>query len=90
MGGDVRGGRIYGQYPDSLRNPMGTVDGRTTRLEASGSGRGRLIPTTSVDEYCAELALWYGIPNDDHLRTVLPNIENFMRLGRRPPLRLFS
>ena len=89
VGGGVKGGRIYGQYPDSLRNPIGVVDGSETRLEAS-NGRGRLIPTTSVDEYNAELAMWFGIPSDENLKTILPNIENFMRLGRRAPLGILS
>jgi hypothetical protein len=40
-------------------------------------GRGRLIPTTSTDEYNAELARWFGILNDDHLEAILPNIRNF-------------
>jgi uncharacterized protein (DUF1501 family) len=66
MGGAVAGGRLYGEYPTTLR---------------SGSdrdvGRGRLIPTTSVDEYSAELALWFGITNDTRLEQVLPNIRNF-------------
>ncbi len=65
IGDSVRGGRIWGDYPTSLAlgNPLDT-------------GRGRLIPTTSVDEYAAELALWYGATNSD-LDTILPNIRNF-------------
>jgi uncharacterized protein (DUF1501 family) len=70
MGGGVQGGRVYGQYPDSLApgNPLDV-------------GRGRLIPTTSVDEYNAELALWFGLQNDSTLETVLPNIRNFYASG---------
>ena len=84
-GGAVKGGRVYGQYPENLNRPVGKVDGKTTNLE-TGGGRGRLIPTTSVDEYIAELAMWFGVPNDDNLKTVLPNIENFMTLGGSKPL----
>ena len=64
MGGAVNGGNLYGQYP-SLRsgNPLDT-------------GRGRLIPTTSVDQYFAELALWFGVGVND-LDTVLPNVRRF-------------
>jgi hypothetical protein len=40
-------------------------------------GRGRLIPTTSVDAYAAELAMWFCIGNDVTLETILPNIRNF-------------
>lgn len=64
LGGAVRGGDMYGTYPSLYEgNPLDT-------------GRGRLIPTTSVDEYFAELALWFGVPPQD-LELVLPNIRRF-------------
>jgi uncharacterized protein (DUF1501 family) len=66
MGGAVNGGRLYGHYPDSLA-PGNAID----------LGRGRLIPTLSVDEYSAELAMWFGIENDANLESILPNIRNF-------------
>ena len=70
MGGAVRGGRLHGDYPMSLapRNPLDL-------------GRGRLLPTTSVDEMAAELAIWYGIENDHQLESMLPNIRNFFSSG---------
>ena len=64
MGGAVKGGDIYGTYPSLYaNNPLDT-------------GRGRLIPTTSVDEFFAEMALWYGVQASD-LNRVLPNIGRF-------------
>ena len=64
MGGSINGGQIYGEYPSLALN---------SDLELGG---GILIPTTSTDEYFAELALWLGVqPND--LSYVLPNINNF-------------
>lgn len=66
MGGPVRGKEIFGQFPSlSLNsNPLNV------------SNRGRMIPTTSVDEMYAELALWFGVsPND--LSYILPNICHF-------------
>jgi len=67
MGGAVAGGDMYGRYPDLyLGNSLDT-------------GRGRLIPTTSVDEYFADLALWFGVPESD-LPLVLPNIGRFRSL----------
>ena len=64
MGGAVNGGRIYGDYPSLYAdNPLDT-------------GQGRLIPTTSCDEYFAELALWYGVDRSE-LSTVFPNIGRF-------------
>ncbi|GAB5559184.1 MAG: DUF1501 domain-containing protein [Synoicihabitans sp.] len=64
MGGAVRGGDIYGQVPV---------------LEINGpddTGRGRWIPTTSVDEYAATLARWFGVSDSD-MPVVLPNIGRF-------------
>lgn len=64
VGGAVTGQEVYGTYPDLYQdNPLDT-------------GRGRLIPTTSCDEYFAELACWFGVQPGD-LATVLPNIGNF-------------
>jgi len=64
MGGDVQGQRIFGQYPDLfLGNSL-------------DSGGGRIIPTTSCDEYFAELALWFGASSGD-LDQIFPNIGNF-------------
>ncbi|MEM1328272.1 MAG: DUF1501 domain-containing protein [Bacteroidota bacterium] len=66
VGGAVNGQDIYGQYPNLglADNPLNLSD------------RGTLIPTTSVDAYFAELALWFGVsPND--LATIFPNIGRF-------------
>ncbi|MBT8041606.1 MAG: DUF1501 domain-containing protein [Pontiella sp.] len=71
LGGSVNGGAIYGEYP----------------VLATGSnwdiGRGRLLPTTSVDEYCAELASWFGVPSAE-LGTIFPNCENFFDPSATP------
>jgi uncharacterized protein (DUF1501 family) len=64
VGGAVHGGRIAGEYPDI--HPANPLD----------VGRGIYAPTTSVDEYFAELALWFGVSGSD-LATVLPNIGSF-------------
>jgi uncharacterized protein (DUF1501 family) len=37
----------------------------------------RWVPTTSVGEYSATLAKWYGISSPTDLATVLPNIGRF-------------
>ena len=78
MGGAVRGQRIFGQFPSLYEdNPLDT-------------GRGRLIPTTSVDEFFADLALWFGV-DKANLPLVLPNIERFYNLGNaQSPLGLFT
>jgi uncharacterized protein (DUF1501 family) len=66
VGGAVRGGDIYGKMPDL------TVNG------PDDTGSGRWIPTTSVDEYSATLARWFGVSDSD-LPLVLPNIGRFAR-----------
>ena len=63
--GNINGGEIYGKYPDLALNNSST-----------DLGRGRILPTTSVDQYMAELAYWYGVPNSE-ISTVIPNINNF-------------
>jgi uncharacterized protein (DUF1501 family) len=65
VGGAVKGGDLYGKMPDLTRS--GPDD--------SGS-RGNWIPTTSVDEYSATLATWFGV-SATNLPTVLPNIARF-------------
>jgi uncharacterized protein (DUF1501 family) len=66
VGGAVKGGDIFGRMPNfTLNGPDDT-------------GRGRWIPTTSVDEYSATLATWFGVSATD-LPVVLPNIGQFAR-----------
>ncbi|MGA2728950.1 MAG: DUF1501 domain-containing protein [Terracidiphilus sp.] len=64
VGGAVQGQNMYGQYPVIGVN------------QANDLGAGRLIPTTSVDQYAATLAKWFGL-SDGQIRTVLPNFGNF-------------
>jgi uncharacterized protein (DUF1501 family) len=64
VGDAVQGRDMYGTYPDLA------LDG------ADDVGGGRLIPTTSADQYAATLAKWFGIADVD-LAMVAPNIDNF-------------
>jgi len=64
MGGAVQGGDIYGRMPSLV---VGGPD---------DTGRGRWIPSTSVDQYSATLASWFGV-SSANLSTVLPNIGRF-------------
>jgi len=43
-------------------------------------GQGRLLPSTSVDQYAATLARWFGVA-DSELPGVLPNIGHFGGAG---------
>lgn len=64
MGSAVQGKRYYGTFPI-----MGI--GNSDEV-----GSGRLLPTTSVDQYAATLATWFGVSSTD-MKLVLPNIGNF-------------
>ena len=67
MGGSVRGGQIYGDVPD-----VDTGHPQYTRK------RGRLIPTTSVEQHAATLGRWFGL-DDGELATIFPNLNRFER-----------
>lgn len=64
MGGAVRGGRFYGTAPHVSIQTEDQV------------GQGRLLPTTSVDQFAATLARWFGCEPSE-LPGILPNIGNF-------------
>jgi uncharacterized protein (DUF1501 family) len=69
MGGSVVGGRFFGTYPTlALGGPNDTDSG--------SNPRGRWIPTTSVEQYAATLATWYGLAPVD-LTGVFPLIGRF-------------
>ena len=70
VGGGVRGAAFYGTPP-----PLSV--GETSAPDDQWHvGQGRLLPTTSVDQYAATLARWFGV-SDTELRDVVPNIVNF-------------
>ncbi|MEL7110213.1 MAG: DUF1501 domain-containing protein [Pseudomonadota bacterium] len=64
-GGSVQGRRIYGEIPSP-------EPGSSSYTQS----RGRLLPTTSVDQYAATLGGWFGLDSAE-LRATLPNINNF-------------
>jgi uncharacterized protein (DUF1501 family) len=66
LGGNVKGGNVYGKMP---------LPGLNVSEDA---GQGRLIPTTSVDQYAAEVAKWFGVGASD-MPLVIPNINRFDR-----------
>lgn len=69
VGGSVLGGTLYGTYPTLRLGGPDDTDGGT-------SPRGRWIPTTSVEQYAATLANWYGLSSAD-LPAVFPLIGRF-------------
>ena len=62
--GDAVRGDLYGTYP------LLAIDGD------DDVGGGRMIPTTSADQYAATLSKWFGIEDQD-LDAVAPNLANF-------------
>ena len=64
LGGAVNGGRYYGTPPVVANGGPDDV------------GQGRLLPSTSVDQYAATMGKWLGISDTD-LLTVLPNLGNW-------------
>lgn len=64
MGGSVRGRRVVGSVPTIADDGPDDV------------GRGRLLPTTSVDQYASTFASWMGAGSSE-LQTVVPNISNY-------------
>lgn len=69
VGGAVQGKQIYGQMP-------------ATGLEhAQDAGNGRLIPTTSIEQFAAPLGRWFGL-TETELNGALPGLSTFTS----PPL----
>ncbi len=60
LGGAVRGGRIYGTFPDMIHGPFDTDSA--------------MIPTTSQAQYQAALAAWAGV-SANNLATVVPGFD---------------
>lgn len=69
VGGAVLGRTIFGTYPTLRLGGPDDTDGGSTP-------RGRWIPTTSVEQYAATLATWYGLSTSD-LPAVFPLIGRF-------------
>ena len=66
IGSGVLGGTMYGAFPSLA---LGSQNDTNTR--------GTLIPTSSVDQYAATLAQWFGVSAGANLTSIFPNIGNF-------------
>ncbi len=64
VGGAVNGNRIVGDIPPPVVN------------HDQDSGSGRLIPTTSVEQFAASLAAWFGLTAGE-IQEALPNLGSF-------------
>jgi uncharacterized protein (DUF1501 family) len=65
VGGSVKGGAMYGTFPDLIKG--GTMD--------SGNN-GAWIPGIGVDQVGGTLGKWFGMPGSD-ISQVFPNLGNF-------------
>jgi len=72
MGGSVNGQYRFGEFPSlQLNSPLDVGDGV-------------LIPQISTDEYFAEIAMWFGVENED-ISTIFPNLSNFYDINSGMP-----
>ena len=77
VGGAVKGKGFYGTPP-----PV-SVGSTAAANDQWHVGQGRLLPSTSVDQYAATLAKWFGVA-DSELAGILPNIGRFGVTAGRP------
>lgn len=77
VGGAVKGKEFYGYAP-----PVSVTDTASAN-DQWHVGQGRLLPTTSVDQYAGTLATWFGVNPvgvngaTSELDDILPNLRNF-------------
>ena len=77
VGGAVKGKAFYGTAPPVS---VGSTAGAQDQWHV---GQGRLLPGTSVDQYAATLAKWFGVA-DGELAGILPNLRHFGAAAGRP------
>lgn len=79
VGGALKyGGTIAGTFPPVTFSNSATPNPQDI-------GQGRLLPTTSIDQYAATFAMWFGVAPTD-LPTVFPNLPAFTSQGWVLPL----
>lgn len=83
VGGAIRGATYYGTPP-----PL-SAGNTSDPNDQWNVGRGRLLPSTSLTQFAATLATWFGVQASE-LPVLLPNAGNFgggaypMNLGFLP------
>ena len=66
LGGPLLGGQFYGAFPSLV---LGGNDDANTR--------GTIVPTTSVDQYAATMAQWFGVMDPNAINGMFPYVHNF-------------
>ena len=80
VGGAVNGKAFYGTPPPVSVGDTKDSAGNYGPADQWHVGQGRLLPSTSVDQYAATLARWFGVA-DVELPSILPNIAHFGGAG---------
>jgi uncharacterized protein (DUF1501 family) len=78
LGGSVTGGKFYGGASAGQEFP---IVGLTS---PNSVGQGRLLPTTSVEEYGLTFAKWMGANSSSEYARIFPNIGRFARQSGMP------
>jgi uncharacterized protein (DUF1501 family) len=76
VGGGITASDFYGINTTNGTPFPSLVFNGPDDADSGATARGRWIPTTSVEQYAATLARWYGLP-DANLPAVFPKIPNF-------------
>lgn len=71
LGGAVQGGRLYGRFP-----LMTNYANLNVSVDDYADSRGVLLPSTSLAQYGATLAQWFGA-DDDELDDIFPSLATF-------------
>ena len=66
LGGPLLGGQFYGAFPSLV---LGGND--------DANARGTIVPTTSVDQYAATMAQWFGVMDPNAINGMFPYVHNF-------------
>ena len=78
LGGAVTGGKFYGGAGANQEFP---IVGLTS---PNSVGQGRLLPTTSVEEYGLTFAKWMGANTTSEYTRIFPKIGRFARQNGMP------
>ena len=76
----VEGQQFYGTAPPVSVADTKDAGGNYLPQNQWHVGQGRLLPSTSVDQYAATLAKWFGVSASE-MAGVLPSIGNFGGTG---------
>lgn len=71
LGGAVQGGKMYGRFP-----LMTNYANFNASVDDFSDSRGVMLPSTSLAQYGATLAQWFGAADSD-LNNIFPTLPNF-------------